>query len=122
VPTGKPVMYGIPNCNTMKKARSWLEERDIDYDFHDYKKMGTDEAQLKAWVKEFGWDQIINKRGMTWRKLDDDVKTNMDDSAAIAVMMDNPSIIKRPLLVIQDHKLLGFDEEAYQQEFAQALL
>jgi len=115
---GKPVMYGIPNCNTIKKARSWLEQHGIDYEFHDYKKSGTDETQLKAWVKEFGWQKIVNTRGMTWRKLDDETKNSMDEAAAVRIMMEKPSIIKRPLLVMDERKLLGFDETAYSEAFS----
>ncbi len=111
----KPVMYGIPNCNTVKKARQWLQDHDIEYEFHDYKKAGTDEKLLQAWVKEFGWDKVINKRGMTWRKLDDEVKNTMNETTAIEVMMEKPSIIKRPLLAMADRNLLGFDESTYQQ-------
>ncbi len=114
----KPVMYGIPNCNTIKKARSWLEDNGIEYEFHDYKKNGTDENQLTAWVKEFGWNQIVNTRGMTWRKLDEDTKANMNETEAVKIMMDKSSIIKRPLLDLGDHRILGFDEAAYEQEFS----
>lgn len=111
-----PVMYGIPNCDTIKKARNWLKSNDIDYQFHDYRKQGTDENQLKTWLQELGWEQLINKRGTSWRKLDEDTKAKMDNKLAIQIMTDNPSIIKRPLLVINDHKILGFNETAYQQE------
>jgi arsenate reductase len=115
-----PVMYGIPNCNTIKKARSWLEDHGIDYEFHDYKKAGTDEAQLKAWVNEFGWNSIVNTRGMTWRKLDAATRDSMDEQGAVKLMADKPSIIKRPLLVIGDRKILGFDEAEYQEAFSGA--
>ncbi len=116
--TTQPVMYGIPNCNTVKKARTWLDEHNVDYHFHDYKKAGTDADQLQAWIDEFGWDTIVNTRGMTWRKLDEATRNSMDASAAVALMMDKPSIIKRPLLVIGDKKILGFDEQAYTETFA----
>ena len=112
-----PVMYGIPNCDTIKKARKWLQQHEVNYRFHDYKKQGTDENQLKSWIKEMGWEQLINKRGTSWRKLDESTKTGMDDNSALQVMMDNPSIIKRPLLQLQDQFILGFDEIKYQQEF-----
>ena len=110
-----PVMYGIPNCDTIKKARKWLQENAIDYQFHDYKKQGTDSAQLQSWVEELGWEQLINKRGTTWRKLDDTVKNNMDAEQAVKVMQDNPSIIKRPLLDTGKSKILGFDAQQYEQ-------
>ena len=116
MPESIPVMYGIANCDTIKKARNWLKDHAIEYRFHDYKKQGTDDKQLTDWLQELGWEKLINKRGTTWRKLDDETKTNMDDNAAIKVMLDNPSIIKRPLLILSDQKILGFKEETYQQE------
>lgn len=114
----KPVMYAIPNCNTVKKARNWLAEHGVDYDFLDYKKVGADQALLQSWVDQFGWDKVVNTRGMTWRKLDEDTRNSMDESGAIAIMMEKTSIIKRPILIIGDKTILGFDEQAYQQEFA----
>ena len=110
-------MYGIANCSTVKKARAWLEEKGIDYVFHDYKKSGTERAQLQAWIDEFGWDTIVNTRGMTWRKLDETTKQAMDATAAVALMEEKPSIIKRPLLILGDKKLLGFDAQAYAELF-----
>jgi Spx/MgsR family transcriptional regulator len=109
----KPVLYGIANCNTMKKARAWLDERGIDYDFHDYKKKGVDEAQLRQWVKELGWEALLNRRGMTWRRLDESLRQNIDEASAIRIMLEKPSIIKRPLLDLGGRKLLGFDEQAW---------
>ncbi len=114
----KPVMYGIPNCGTIKKARAWLEEHGVEYEFHDYKKQGVDEALLKDWVKSFGWEQLLNKRGMTWRKLDDDIKASMDEAGAIRIMLEKHSIIKRPVLVVADRVILGFDDAEYAQVLA----
>lgn len=114
---GVAIMYGIANCDTIRKARNWLKQHEVDYQFHDYKKQGTDENQLKTWVQELGWEQLINKRGTSWRKLDEETRANMDNTVAIKVMQDNPSIIKRPLLVINGRKIPGFDENRYQQEF-----
>ncbi len=111
-----PVMYGIPNCDTIKKARNWLTSHNIEYQFHDYKKQGTDENQLKNWLQELGWEQLINKRGTSWRKLDKKTKAGMDIQLALQIMLANPSIIKRPLLVLSDQKILGFNEHTYQQE------
>lgn len=119
-PPSQPVMYGIPNCDTIKKARNWLKQHDVDYRFHDYKKQGVEPAQLRLWVDQLGWENLINKRGTSWRKLDESTRMNMDNELAIKVMLDNPSIIKRPLLVVQEHILLGYDEVKYQQEFGQA--
>lgn len=106
-------MYGIKNCDTIKKARKWLEENGIDYQFHDYKKDGLEAEQLKTWVAELGWEALVNKRGTTWRKLPDDVKDNIDEASAIAVMLENNSIIKRPLLDTGTSKSLGFKADDY---------
>ena len=108
-------IYGIPNCDTMKKARRWLEANGIEYDFHDYKKLGVPEKNLKNWVKQSGWEAVINKRGTTWRKLDDAVKDNIDEATAIQVMIDNPSIIKRPVIESGKLLLIGFNEDQYEQ-------
>ena len=106
-------LFGIPNCDTIKKARRWLEANGVDYDFHDYKKLGVPEKKLKNWIKQAGWETVLNKRGTTWRKLDDDVKDNMDDASARKVMLDNPSIIKRPILESGNTLLIGFNEADY---------
>ena len=108
-------LYGIPNCDTMKKARRWLEANGVDYDFHDYKKLGVPENNLKAWVQKAGWETILNKRGTTWRKLDDELKHNIDNKSAIKIMLDNPSIIKRPVLESNQLLLIGFKEDEYRQ-------
>ncbi|PCJ85967.1 MAG: ArsC family reductase [Thiotrichaceae bacterium] len=106
-------IYGIPNCDTMKKARKWLDNNNLKYEFHDYKKQGVPEHQLKKWVKHAGWDTVLNKRGTTWRKLDDSIKVNIDENSAIQVMLDNPSAIKRPILESGKKLLVGFKEEEY---------
>ena len=108
-------IYGIPNCDTMKKSRCWLEANGIEYDFHDYKKLGVPENKLKNWVNQAGWETILNKRGTTWRKLDDEVKDNIDEAAAIQLMLDNPSIIKRPILESGKLLLIGFRQDEYRQ-------
>jgi arsenate reductase len=111
------VMYGIPNCGTIKKARAWLEAAGIDYDFHDYKKQGVDEQLLRGWVRQFGWEQVINRRGMTWRKLDEAMRESMDENSAIRIMQEKHSIIKRPIVTTADQVLLGFDEASYRRAF-----
>ncbi len=108
-------IYGIPNCDSIKKARKWLKENKLDYSFHDYKKHGVPETELKAWVKKLGWEVLLNKRGTTWRKLDDTVKDSVDETAAIQIMLDNPSIIKRPVLVSNKTLLVGFNSDEYSQ-------
>lgn len=119
--SGEVVMYGIPNCDTIKKARQWMQQHEVDYRFHNYKKDGVDAAQLAQWAQQLGWDKLINKRGTTWRKLDEDTRNHMDLARALEIMQQNPSIIKRPLIETSAGKLLlGFDEKTYQQEFLSA--
>jgi len=107
-------IYGIPNCDSMKKARKWLDNNNLEYEFHDYKKSGVPEKNLKKWVKDAGWDIVLNKRGTTWRKLDDSIKDNINESSAIQVMLDNPSSIKRPVLESGKTLLVGFKEKEYE--------
>jgi arsenate reductase len=108
-------IYGISNCDTMKKARRWLEDNGVEYSFHDYKKLGVPEEKLKSWVKQAGWENVLNKRGTTWRKLDDTIKNSMDEASAIKVMLNNTSIIKRPILESGRTLLIGFNEADYLQ-------
>ena len=108
-------MYGIPNCDTIKKARNWLKDNDVDYEFHNYKKDGVPEEKLKKWIKRLGWEVLLNKRGTTWRKLDETTKNNVDEKSAIKIMLDNPSIIKRPVLDDGRSILIGFSENEYKQ-------
>jgi Spx/MgsR family transcriptional regulator len=111
-------LYGIPNCGTVKKARTWLDEHGIEYDFHDYRKAGLDEATLRGWVAELGWEQLINKRGQMWRRLDPAVRDNLDEAGAIAVMLETPTIIRRPVLDTASRRHVGFSEDQYQTIFA----
>lgn len=108
-------VYGIPNCDTIKKARKWLEAHGVEYTFHDYKKAGVPANDLKKWVKKSGWEVLLNRRGTTWRKLDDKVKDNINETSAIKVMLENSSAIKRPVLVSGKILLVGFKDEEYQQ-------
>jgi Spx/MgsR family transcriptional regulator len=110
-------LYGIPNCDTMKKARKWLDEHAIEYQFHDYKKHGLDESTLRDWVRELGWEALLNRRGMMWRKLDENTKKTIDEQSAIQVMLNTPSIIKRPLLDTGSKRYVGFSEGLYQEIF-----
>ena len=107
-------IYGIPNCDTIKKARKWLDANSIEYTFHDYKKSGVPEKQLRQWVKKSGWDTLLNRRGTTWRQLDDKIKKNINESLAIKVMLENPSAIKRPVLESGKNLLTGFTESEYE--------
>jgi len=101
----------------MKKARRWLEANDVLYTFHDYKKSGVPEDELKLWVKTIGWEVLLNRRGTTWRKLDASIKDNIDETSAIQVMIENPSAIKRPVLEIDDQLLVGFSADTYKEAF-----
>lgn len=116
----KPVtIYGIPNCDTMKKARTWLEGHGIAYEFHDYKKAGIDEARLVTWSKKVGWETLLNRAGTTFRKLPDKDKANVDEKKAIALMLAQPSLIKRPVLDLGRGKILvGFKPEIYAEVLA----
>ena len=102
-------LYGIPNCDTVKKARAWLAERGIDYTFHDYKKEGADPVNLAQWVEAKGWETVLNRRGTTFRKLPDSVKEGLDASRATAVMEASPATIKRPVVEYPGGLLVGFD-------------
>jgi len=110
-------IYGIKNCDTMKKAFHWLDENNIEYTFHDYKKEGVDETQAKQWLEQLGWESIINKRGTTWRKLDDETKHAMNNELALSTILEQPSIIKRPLLIKNNEIILGFKPSDYQAIF-----
>ncbi len=106
-------IYGIPNCDSMKKARNWLDNNNLDYEFHDYKKKGVPEKNLKQWIKQAGWEAVLNKRGTTWRKLADNIKNSIDETSSIQVMLENPSAIKRPVLEKDNLLLIGFKENEY---------
>lgn len=107
-------LYGIPNCDTVKKARAWLDGRGVAYDFHDYKKAGIDEARLRGWVDELGWETVLNRAGTTFRKLPDADKQGLDSDKAVALMLAQPSMIKRPLLDLGGRRIAGFKPEIYE--------
>jgi arsenate reductase (glutaredoxin) len=115
-------LYGIPNCNTVKKARAWLEQNGIAYEFHDFKKNGIDAALLNGWLSQLPWEKLVNRAGMTWRALSDNEKSGVLDNASAAVLMlSKPSVIKRPLLMSDERiVLLGFDEQKYQSVITDA--
>ncbi|NWF36112.1 ArsC family reductase [Mariprofundus sp. KV] len=110
-------LYGIPNCDTMKKARSWLDAHAVKYTFHDYKKEGVSRDLLSQWADRVGWELLLNRRGLTWRKLTDKQKEGVDRERAIALMCEYPSMIKRPVLVKGDGIEVGFSEVAYSEMF-----
>lgn len=103
-------MYAIPNCDTVKKARSWLETRGIAYTFHDYKKQGADPARIAGWVAQAGLDKVLNKAGTTFRKLDDAAKADLDAGKAVALMAEHTSTIKRPIVEYPGGLLVGFKD------------
>jgi arsenate reductase len=110
-------LYGIPNCETVKKARAWLGARRVEYDFHDYRKHGVDRAMLDRWVAEHGWETVLNRSGMTFRKLDPRLTRDLDARRAVALMVEHPSSIKRPIAVDGRHTLVGFKPDAYEAAF-----
>ena len=112
-------IYGIKNCDTMKKARAFLDKRKVAYEFHDYKTAGIERGQLEGWTKKAGWDTLLNKAGTTFRKLPDKEKEGITEKKAIALMLAQPSMIKRPVLELAGGKLLiGFKPDEYAKALA----
>ncbi len=109
------ILYGIPNCDTVKKARAWLDGRGVAYAFHDYKKAGIDEARLRAWVDELGWEALLNRAGTTFRALPEKEKKDVDGKKAIALMAAQPAMIKRPVLDLGRRRVVGFKPDIYEQ-------
>ena len=109
-------IYGIRNCDTMKKARAWLDARGVAYDFHDYKAAGIAKEKLKGWSEKLGWETLLNRTGTTFKKLPDAEKENLSERKALALMLAQPSMIKRPVLEIGGKLLVGFKPEAYEKE------
>ena len=110
-------MYGIPNCDTIKRARAWLEKHKVEYAFHDYKKAGVDKAMLEGWVKQAGWETLLNRAGTTFRKLPDADKNGLTEKKAIALMLAQPSMIKRPVLEKKGRITVGFKPDEYAKIF-----
>ncbi|SFU22819.1 ArsC family reductase [Mesorhizobium sp. YR577] len=111
-------IYGIKNCDTMKKARTWLEGHGIEYRFHDYKTEGLDRAQLAGWCKELGWEVLLNRAGTTFRALAEGDKQDLDTEKAMALMLAQPSMVKRPVLDVSGKLLVGFKPERYAEMFS----
>ena len=107
-------LYGIANCDTVRKARRWLDGQGIAYRFHDLRKDGIGETQLRAWSEELGWEALLNRRGTTWRTVPDTVKAGLDTDAAIRLMLEMPAIIRRPVLDLGDRCVVGFTQAHYQ--------
>jgi Spx/MgsR family transcriptional regulator len=107
-------LYGIPNCDTVKKARTWLDGHGVAYRFHDYKKAGVDEASLRRWTGVLGWETVLNRAGTTFRALPDTDKTGLDEDKAVALMLAQPSMIKRPIVEGDGVLVAGFKPDAWQ--------
>ena len=110
-------LYGINNCDTIKKAKRWLDQANVPYRFHDYRKDGLELTQLREWAAQLGWEQLLNRRGTTWRNLDEAHKSAINEERAIDLMLTYPALIKRPLLDTGNQLVLGFDPDRYQQIF-----
>jgi len=114
--TKATTIYGIKNCDTMKKARAWLDSHGVAYEFHDYKAAGAPRDRLKAWTDELGWETLLNRAGTTFRKLPDAEKEGLNERKALALMLEQPSMIKRPVLEVGGKLLVGFKPEIYARE------
>jgi len=110
-------IYGIKNCDTMKKARAWLDGHRVAYAFHDYKAAGIDAARLQNWAGKVGWEVLLNRAGTTFRNLPDAEKAGIDEAKAVALMQAQPSLIKRPVLEVDGTLLVGFKPELYEKQF-----
>ncbi|MEQ1755121.1 MAG: ArsC family reductase [Micropepsaceae bacterium] len=112
------VVYGIRNCDSIKKARTWLDKHGVKYAFHDYKVEGVEKSILESWAKEVGWEVLLNKAGTTFRALPDSDRQGLNEARAISLMQKQPSMIKRPVLVAKDQVHVGFKPEAYRALFS----
>ncbi|MFK8067617.1 MAG: ArsC family reductase [Gammaproteobacteria bacterium] len=107
------ILYGISNCDTIKKAKKWLSDQMVAFQFHDFRKDGLETEQLEIWIDALGWEVLLNKRGTTWRKLDESDQADLDAEKACALMVKHPALIKRPVLVTADEIIVGFKPEEY---------
>ncbi len=114
--TRTAAIYGIKNCDTMKKARAWLDAHGVEYEFHDYKTSGIERGVLEGWVREIGWEKLLNRSGTTYRKLPEKNKEGLNEEKAIALMLAQPTIIKRPVLEVGGKLMVGFSPEVYGRE------
>ncbi|EEX91677.1 hypothetical protein VIOR3934_10405 [Vibrio orientalis CIP 102891 = ATCC 33934] len=111
-------MYGIPNCDTIKKAKKWLEAEGVEYSFHDYRKQGIDKALVETFCQQLGWENVLNKRGTTYRQLTQEQKDSLNEANAIELLVEQPAMIKRPILVSGDSYHLGFKADQYTAIFS----
>ena len=110
-------LYGIPNCDTIKKARKWLEAQAIEYQFHDYRKNGITPELVNEFFQSLGWENVLNKRGTTYRQLSQEQKESLNETHALALLLEQPAMIKRPILRVQDTLYLGFSAQQYSELF-----
>ncbi len=110
-------VYGIKNCDTVKKACNWLTKNNIDYQFHDFRKDGLTQSKITQWSKKIDWEILLNRRGTTWRKLSEDEKASINKSKAIKLMTEHPTLIKRPVVEHNNNVIVGFSTENYQGQF-----
>lgn len=110
-------LYGIPNCDTVKKARTWLEQENIDFRFHDFRKDGLDSSLVEKWIDELGWETLVNKRSTSWKALDEEQRKSMDAKTALSAIIDSPTLIKRPLLDNGKSRKVGFKAADYETLF-----
>lgn len=111
----KVTIYGIKNCDTMKKARTWLDKKGVAYEFHDYKTAGIDRARLESWASQIGWETLLNRSGTTFRKLPEKDREGLDERKAVALMQAQPAMIKRPVLDVEGKLIVGFKPDRYDE-------
>jgi len=112
------IMFGIPNCDTIKKAKKWLDSHNINYQFHDYRKQGIDQALVSRFCQALGWEAVLNKRGTTYRQLTDEQKQSLNENSAIELMVELPAMIKRPILLVDEQLHIGFKPDQYANLFS----
>ncbi|MGB1140297.1 MAG: ArsC family reductase [Halioglobus sp.] len=110
-------LYGIKNCDTVKKARKWLDEHGVDYRFHDFREDGIDRTAVAGWIGELGWESVVNKRSTSWKALDEGARSAMDEASALEAIMDQPTLVKRPLLDTGRERFTGFSADNYNRIF-----
>ena len=111
------ILYGISNCDTVKKAKNWLETHNIDYQFHDFRKQGLDANTINRWLQSVSWDKILNKRSTSWRNLDPSIQQTVNEKNIVDLLIENPTLIKRPVMDVNDTITLGFNSDTYQGIF-----
>ncbi len=110
-------LYGIPNCDTVRKARRWLTDHHIEHVFHDFRKDGLEPQQLHHWATELGWETLLNKRGLTWKRLDQKIRDSIDQHSVLTLMLEQPAMIKRPVLDVGNKRIVGFKDDLYTELF-----